>query len=149
MNVMEAELFMPRYEKTTDLDNELATVKTFGVAMGYGYAKKQGMISYDFDLFKGDDVAAYAEVKVRSNKHDKYPTTMIRQSKVDAANDRLLKTGLQTFLIVQWKDLLGWCVMTGEWKVEKAGRYDRNDRNDLGLHAFIPLEAFGFITATK
>lgn len=99
----------------------------------------------DFCLTRDGVVTAFAEMKVRSNPRDRYPTYMIALSKVMSANSLNAATGLPCFLLVRWTDCWGYVRVDGRIEhgsLGVGGRSDRGDPQDMEPVFLIPMSRF-------
>jgi hypothetical protein len=135
----------PRYEMPKDLTREAEFSRVVGQKFYCTFSKMPDRYGLDFCMLRDGAVTAFAEVKVRSNPRDKYPTYMIALSKVMSANGLNAATGLPCFLLVRWTDCWGYVRLDG--KVEQGslsvgGRTDRGDPQDVEPVSLIPTSRF-------
>lgn len=83
---------------------------------------------------------AYVELKSRNNRKDKYPTTMISQSKIEYAKKN---GGVDYFFCFLFQDGLFYikydeCLFK-EFEVSSGGRCDRG-RVETNVYCFIPVD---------
>ena len=118
----------PLYEAKRDLVNEIEVINK--VCFAWSCEAQKMPISYnlDFALIRNGQVAAYAEIKTRSNARQKYPTAFIALKKVISAK----QFGLPCFLIMQWADELGYTRLDRAPDfISMGGRIDRLDSADI------------------
>jgi hypothetical protein len=107
------------------------------------FKKSEDLTSFDgvFADYNGQDFAV-AEIKVRNNRSDKYPTYMISAAKVDAilayANDR----ALFPMLLVGFTNGVFITKLSNHYLKSLGGRRDRNDPSDIEVCVYIPMERF-------
>lgn len=118
----------PLYEANRDLANEIDVINR--VCRAWSCEAQKIPISYnlDFALIRNGQVAAYAEIKTRSNARQKYPTAFVALKKVMSAK----QFGLPCFLVMQWTDQLGYTRLdrTPDF-ISMGGRMDRQDSADI------------------
>lgn len=94
---------------------------------------------HPFD-FKTADDSTFVELKARTFAHDKYPTTMVGQNKVDCARLSPSKTYYFAF---SFTDGLYWIrydpVLFKTFPVKQGGRTDRG-RAEVSLYCYIPIQ---------
>lgn len=93
---------------------------------------------HPFD-FKTADDTTFIELKARTFQHDKYPTTMVGQNKVDCAKLNPDKTYYFAF---SFTDGLYWIKYDPEtfrtFRVAQGGRYDRG-HTEVSIYCYIPI----------
>lgn len=94
---------------------------------------------HPFD-FKTADDTTFLELKARTFQHDKYPTTMVGQNKVDCAKLNPDKTYYFAF---SFTDGLYWIrydpALFKTFQVKQGGRYDRG-RTEVSIYCYIPID---------
>lgn len=91
--------------------------------------------------YETEDKEVFIELKSRTFAHNKYPTTMIGQNKVNCAKAYPNKTYYFAFAFT---DGLYWIKYDPEvfksFQVKQGGRYDRG-RAEVSQYCYIPIEA--------
>lgn len=104
--------------------------------------KKSGQ----YDPFDFVGTSCYVELKTRNNKKDKYPTTMISQSKIEYAKRN---PELEFVFCFQFEDGLYYIKydekVFAEFEVCNGGRFDRG-RPELNLYCYIPVSLLKLVT---
>jgi len=128
----------PIYETAADLANE-QSVADIIEADGFELYKLPMRYELDFavyDFTQRKKIVAFAEVKARRVRHDKYPTVMISLSKVLKARQLTEATGLPCYLLLRYLDCLAKLDFAAEFEVMKGGRSDRSDPQDADVCAY-------------
>jgi len=129
-----------RYENLVSLGNEKRVIEKITTKWRCGAEKLP--ISYGLDFALVDEkrkVKALAEIKVRSNPMDQYPTFFIAYHKISHAK----MWNHPCFLIVQWTDDLGFISLKEEPAyVAMGGRRDRGDEADQEPMAHFYIKDF-------
>ena len=135
----------PTYETIDDLRNERNVIEAFCNPFDYQYAKMPKQYHLDYCVLKQDKVVGFCEVKVRTNNHNQYDTLLLSLSKVSAANGLKNASGINSILLVKWKDKFGYTYFKNDWPVMVGGRKDRNDWQDIEPVVHIPISEFKFV----
>jgi len=122
-----------QYETQIDLKNEQNAIKRLEEHSGRKSFKLP--ISYRIDFAmrnEDDDITSWVEVKTRKNNYRQYPTLAISITKLMAGISFEQKTGLPFFLVVQWRDFIGYTRISSleGFKIKVGGRSDRSDPAD-------------------
>jgi|TARA_Y100000310_G_scaffold328181_1_gene395852 hypothetical protein len=132
----------PFYESQAHRDAEEKLRKKFERASGYYLHKVPFSYGVDYACTDDDQVKAFAELKVRTNKYKEYPTYLLSYQKCLKAQ-YLKKT---VYLVVQFEDGAYKCnltnVLSGYNGVWMGGRKDRNDWMDIEPCVHIPIGLF-------
>lgn len=89
-------------------------------------------------------LSAYAEIKCRTNAHDRYPDYLIDAAKVERGRWIAGYDGVPYLVIVRFTDGI-WYARIREsdpLRIAAGGRVDRGDPMDIDRCAFIPMGAF-------
>lgn len=131
----------PTYESPTDLSNEQAVADLMAHRWRAEPVKLPIQFRVDYALFRNGWIAAWAEVKCRSNASDRYDTYMLSLAKVQAGNRLAAAHGVPFLLVVRWTDAIGWVQPTAG-DVRIGGRRDRGDAQDIEQVVHIPITDF-------
>lgn len=133
----------PFYETQQDRNLEQIVMDRFCKYKGYTSFKKLSLEErLDFSFFVEDKLYGFAEVKVRNNLFNKYPTYMISLTKLQAAWNLSKKHQKPCYLVVGWSDCIGVVDMFSRPYVDVGGRKDRGDAEDIELVCHYDLKQF-------
>ena len=104
--------------------------------------KQDKFNQFDYVAIRNNKVAAFIELRCRSNEMDAYPTCFITTNKLSAAHSMHMATGLPILFLVGWSDKTGYADLTKQYPVTIGGRTDRNDAADVEAVAEIPISEF-------
>lgn len=132
----------PIYETKADVANEEAVARLITEARGYMMVKLPRLNQMDYAAFTTDGLKALIEIKCRRNTMAKYDSMMIGMEKVLHARQVYKHFGVKSYLFVQWTDQLGYVCLEDDCTIDMGGRTDRNDPNDMSLHAYFDIDKF-------
>ena len=133
----------PFYETQNDLDLEQIVMKKFCAYKGYTSFEKCSLEDrLDFSFYHNKELCGFAEIKVRKNLFNKYPTYMISLTKLQAAWSLSKKHKKPCYLVVAWKDCIGIVDMFSRPYVDVGGRTDRNDAADIEIVCHYNINQF-------
>lgn len=136
----------PTYETEADRKNEKRVAQKAASAWGGCLAEKlPKQYRADFGFVDSrESVLAWAEVKCRTNEHDRYPTYMLSLAKWLEAERLSQDTGLPFYLLVEFTDGIYYLrVKKLEGiSIKMGGRSDRGDAQDREPTVHIPMRHF-------
>jgi hypothetical protein len=133
----------PLYETQLDLKNEASVADVMASIWKCQMTKLQPRDAFDYAAVRGKDIAAFVEIKTRTNPMNRYPTYMISMTKIISANAIFMSTGVPSFLAVRWTDCIGWVRLNNaNVKLEIGGRTDRSDAQDIEPVCHISISKF-------
>ena len=137
----------PRYERSWDLAAESIVLGEICRKWGCTSQKLPVRYKLDYLLLREGKGVAWLELKARTNARLAYPTYMISMGKVISAKELTGASGLPSFLLVQWKDELGYARLDSlsNFSVSVGGRVDRGDDDDIEPVALIPVDDFHLV----
>ena len=137
----------PRYETAEDVSNEYAAIGKFAALFPGAEVTRLSDEGHAFTvLSKRGKPRIVVEIKTRRNSSYQYPTFMISKQKYDALC-RLAERGLNTGMLVQWTDRLGYVSVPVEHRTQLGGRYDRGDPKDIETVVLIDTKKFQTVGA--
>jgi hypothetical protein len=133
----------PIYERPEDRTRQRECIDAFCAAFGCTALETPRLAGWDYALSVDGHPVALAEVKVRSNPMDAYPTYLISERKVEILVEQAELQGVAPLLIVQWTDAKGWCRPDrADYTIGTGGRVDRGDPADIEPVALIKISDF-------
>lgn len=138
----------PIYENGESMRNEEQVAEKVCAKWGCSYQKLPRRMQLDYAMHHDKKVKAFLEVKCRTKNIEDYPRYFIALTKVLEAKRIAEATGLPCFLAVRSAN--GQIHMirldTEPFTVEIAGRFDRNDPEDVEPCCFFDVKLFKEIT---
>lgn len=98
----------PRYETAENIADQERIIRPYCNMFDYTSHRTPDLARADYELFKDEELVAYAEVKRRFINFFKFDTIMLSQCKVEA----LLNRDVPALFIVGFDDALGWVRLT-------------------------------------
>ena len=136
----------PVYETEGDRSRESAVARKIETAFRCSMSKLQPRDRFDYACIRGDDIVAFAEIKVRKNPMHQYDTYMVSMTKIVHANMIHSAVRLPCILFVQWLDALGYIPMNRcDVSLRMGGRSDRNDPLDIEPVCHIDISRFRIV----
>jgi hypothetical protein len=133
----------PLYETQHDRNLEQTVMDLFCEYKGYSENKKLDISErLDFNFSHNGELAGFAEVKVRNNTREKYPTYMISLTKLQSAWQLYKQYRKPCYLIVGWTDCIGMIDFFSHPYVDVGGRKDRGDIADIELVCHYDISRF-------
>ena len=133
----------PIYEKQDDLMKEEEVFKAFETSHNAVCMRLPQLSVVDrLICTKHNMLYAVAELKVRTNTHDKYPTYMLSAAKHQAMLKLASALKVPALLLVQFTDILMVAKMEDIYESSEGGRTDRGDALDIEECVYIPMEKF-------
>jgi hypothetical protein len=133
----------PIYEKQEDLMKEHEVFKTFETTHKAVCVKLPPLSVVDRLICTANNTLyAVAELKVRTNAHDKYPTYMLSATKHRAMLELSSALKVPALLFVQFTDVLMVAKIEDTYESGEGGRTDRGDALDVEECVYIPMEKF-------
>lgn len=136
------------YETPTDLKNEAEVMdlicekwlsNAYKLPISYG-------VDYGLVSKSSGRMNCFIEIKCRTNLSNTYPTFFVAVKKVQTAHSLHEATGLETFIVVRWADMIGYERLLNlsfpQPMVTLGGRTDRGDEADVEPMYHIPVENF-------
>jgi hypothetical protein len=144
----------PRYERNVDVDNEMRIAREFRLYMGYPRVVRRGTFDRIALQFEDEDeaVVAWGKAISRTIPLTRYPDYTYSYRKFLDLVQASERTGLPSFLIVEWTDRLGFVRATRsmvEWLQDVGGRIDRGDPEDIETMAHFALDMFEVIRGAE
>ena len=138
---------MPAYEtKANLLDEEHAISSWLSRHPKLTYAKTPKFYPFDFYTMKDGVAQSFVEVKVRRADVSKYGSLIVSLQKLAAIGQYTDLTGIPSIILLHDENgLHSWRLTPGYLSVQRAGRTDRGDPNDMEPCVHIPFKAFHFI----
>ena len=136
--------FRPKYETAANLAKEAMVIRQVCARFKFDAVKLPINCRADYMLSQGGNAKVMAEVKVKTNPKDKYPTYMVSKGKYDALL-AWVDMGFEAALFVQWRDALGYVKLPVEHTLATGGRRDRDDPLDIELVVMIDVGLFKII----
>lgn len=134
------------YENEETLAVERAAITAVAERWNASVVKLPRRYSADFALLRNGDVKAWVEFKERKNPIGKYPTYTVSLFKYTNLLSLARDTGLPSFLIVEWKDCVGYAEIPVDHQIIFSGRKDRGDWEDMEPMVEIANSSFNIIT---
>jgi len=138
----------PVYENTQSMLNEAEVASKVCAKWGCSAHKMPRRMQLDYAMHRDKKVAAFLEVKCRTKNIEDYPRYFIALTKVLESKRIAEATGLPCFLAVRSANGKVHMIQldTAEFTVEIAGRFDRNDPEDVEPCCFFEVSKFKEIT---
>lgn len=144
------------YETEADREKEQIITEIFCKHMNVNYSKSSVRARYDFAIVTKmeynnhifDVVTGLAEVKVRTCSIDDYPTYMVDVDKRLYMTERC-NQHRTPYLIVAWKDAIGWIDFRSKSFLSTGGRTDRNNPYDQKLMVHYPIKDFTLLVDNR
>jgi len=137
-------IYMPKYEKAADLERDQSVIKQVCERFKFEAVKLPINCRADYLLSQGGNAKVMAEIKVRTNPKDQYPTYMVSKGKYDALL-AWVDMGFEAALFVQWQDALGYVKLPVDHIIATGGRRDRADPLDIERVVLIEVGRFKII----
>jgi len=133
----------PIYEKQEDLMKEEQVFRAFETSHNAVCVRLPQLSVVDrLICTKNNALYAVAELKIRTNTHDKYPTYMLSAAKHKAMLELASALKVPALLLVQFTDILMIAKMEDTYESSKGGRTDRGDALDVEECVYIPMKKF-------
>ena len=133
----------PIYERPMDLANERSLAQIASANWRCSMSKLKAKSSFDYAALRDQKVAAFVEMKVRTNPANKYSSYMISITKIIKAQQVFQALDIPVFLLVKWTDSIGFTALHKvNATVQIGGRKDRKDPQDIEPVALIPIDQF-------
>ena len=138
----------PIYENEESMRNEEQVAEKVCAKWGCSAQKMPRKMQLDYTMHRDKKVQAFLEVKCRTNSIFDFPCYFISLSKVLEAKRIAEATGLPCFLAVRSANgQIHMIRLDAEpFTVEIAGRFDRNDPEDIEPCCFFDVKLFKEIT---
>jgi len=132
-----------QYENGQDRKNEEAVIREIARRYGCEYHKLPVRYIVDYGLFRGRDLAYFAEVKCRKIPRSTFPELILSLHKVGALLDLQSTHGVPSLLVACWTDSMGVTrVPFSGMRIGWGGRTDRADDQDTEPVVYIPVDHF-------
>ena len=97
----------------------------------------------DYAALRDQEICAFIELKCRNNPMRQYPDYMLSMHKLMSAQQILMTTALQCYLVVSWTDAIGYTEINPDcYHYGISGRKDRQDPDDIEPVGYIPIDQF-------
>lgn len=132
---------MTVYQTSADLSREDLVAEEASKKWNCAQIKLEKLGFIDRAFVRDGEVKAYAEIKTRTNAHDKYDEYLIDLKKIEHGKWVSDYDGVPFVLVVKFTDGIWWVRINDDvrYRVGKGGRVDRGDANDIDTCAFIPM----------
>ena len=104
----------------------------------------------DYAIERNNQIAGFAEIRYVKNHSPQQTTHTVALHKLLKAHEVFNATGIDTFLIVQWGDCIGYTKLsspdTKEWTITLGGSTDKNDPADIEPVCHIPMDQFKMLS---
>jgi len=137
-------IYRPKYETAANLASEQSVIGKVCARFKFDAVKLPMNCRADYLLSQGGNAKVMAEIKVRTNPKDKYPTYMVSKGKYDALL-AWVDMGFEAALFVQWQDALGYVKLPVDHTSTTGGRRDRADPLDIEQVVLIEVGRFKII----
>jgi hypothetical protein len=132
-----------QYENEQDRKNEEAVIKEIARRYGCDYRKLPVRYVVDYGLFRGRDLAYFAEVKCRKIPRHQFPDLILSLFKFGALLDLQSTHSIPALLVACWTDSMGITrVPLSGMRIGWGGRTDRADDQDTEPVVYIPVDHF-------
>lgn len=133
----------PIYESQFDRNNEQDVADILSKTWEAEIKKLPMSYNVDWIMLRNGEIKAFAELKVRKNYKDKYPTLLLSFNKWRHGIDMGKTVGVPFIIIVKWNEGIFWHT-AGKSSVTfgVGGRRDRGDPYDIEPVVYIPTSAF-------
>jgi len=98
--------------------------------------------------YKDGTLAAVAELKIRTNRHDAYPTYLFSATKHTTLLAVSSSLKVPALLFVKFSDCVALTKLRMGYEQKSGGRRDRGDCRDIEPCVFIPMREFKIINIT-
>jgi hypothetical protein len=133
----------PIYETEQDRTREEQTFKLLAENMGFDYINMPQLSVVDKLLcYKDKRLAAIAELKIRTNRFNAYPTYLFSETKCSALLSISEAIKVPALLIVRFSDQIAFTKLRSGYDQKLGGRVDRGDSKDMETCVFIPMREF-------
>lgn len=107
---------------------------------------KAAYAEIDRAAIRDEEIGAFVEIKRRYVDRETYPDIILSLSKVKEAFVLESCSGKPCYFVVQFNDCLAWAKMVVKGRtVRMAGRFDRDDPQDVEPCVAIPIDEFKVI----
>lgn len=100
----------------------------------------------DLALYRNNNLVSWCEIKTSTYNYNAFSTYIIKESKYKEACKIFKEMGLPTFLVVKWKDQIGYCRLN-EIKIMKT--VDQPDHIDGRIFRIIHININEFVCFNK
>lgn len=139
----------PIYETEFDRTREDQVFDMLAELMDFDYIGTPQLSVVDKLLcYKNGTLAAVAELKIRTNSRDAYPTYLFSATKHDALLTVSDSLKVPALLFVKFSDCIAFTKLRNGYEQKHGGRRDRGDPKDVESCVFIPMREFKTITGT-
>jgi len=132
----------PLYEASEHVAKELELAAYFCNRFGCVYEQYQPMHPLNGRFLLNGVPTAVAEIKVRNNKSNKYPSLMLSASKWRKGLEWAHIENAPFILLVNFFDGVFMTKVQKDYTEGIGGRTDRNDIRDIERCAYIPMDSF-------
>jgi hypothetical protein len=143
----EKKVSRPTYESSTNVAKELEIAAKFCSVFDCTYEQYPPLHAVNGKFVKDGKVQAIAEIKVRNNASNKYPTLMMSSSKYRKGLDWAHKENAPFLLVIKFTDGLFMTKVGAKYQESIGGRKDRNDPDDIERCVYIPMDSFKQVAA--
>ncbi len=133
----------PIYEKTEDRNRERAIFQLLAKKLNCVCITTPKLSRIDrLICTKKGKLKAIVELKIRTNKHDAYPTYMLSAAKYKKMLSLADALKVHALLLVRYTDKTRMVKLEKEYQLNIGGRTDRGDAQDIEECIYIPIEDF-------
>ena len=132
----------PVYQTHRDETNKQSLVDHVCLSLGYEELERcEKFQPADYFLYKGKK-KALLQIKVRTNEFTAFPTYMVSLNKWKQAQAMARHNRCPFFLVVKWRDRVGYIDQKEPDFIAEGGRTDRGDPRDIESMAHFKLASF-------
>jgi len=133
----------PIYEKTEDRNRERAVFQLLSKKLNCVCITTPKLSRIDrLICTKKGKLKAIVELKIRTNKHDAYPTYMLSAAKYKKMLSLADALKVHALLLVKYADKIRMVKLEEEYQLSIGGRTDRGDAQDIEECVYIPIKDF-------
>lgn len=133
------------YENEATLANERTVISAVAEKWNVTVAKLPRKYSADFALLRGMEIMSWAELKSRANPIHSFSTYQVSLHKYMNLVSISRDTGIQSLLIVDWQDCVGYVKVPRPINIVFGGTKKRGDWEDQEPMIEIPIGEFTII----
>lgn len=137
----------PIYESEGDRKMQKKIIDIFRKEYGAEVTEMPPLHPYDYQLTSHDVMVGLAEVKRRMVDSNKYEHIWLSKQKVDEVMREASVLQVPFFFVVEFDDGVWWVEMKPPYPVQKGGRTDRGDEQDIEDVYCIPSKSFRSVKA--